>query len=145
MNRDEVPSGRCDMGETLSFVATMYRTSEGTFESKLYSFVLQVPAKPEKPSTDKLLVLGDCVLDLARFAPNVDVSGQRLALPVPTKLKRVAQVHGTVTVTIVQAKMALDGLTNISGTEALSSTALPMDQVRCLCTGNEICTLHYAK
>ena len=117
------------MGETLSFVATMYRTNEDTFESKQYTFVLQVPAKPEKPSTDKLLVLGDCVLDLARFAPNVDVTGQRLALPVPTKLKRVAQVHGTVTVTIVQAKMALDGLTNISGTEALSSAALGMEQV----------------
>jgi hypothetical protein len=117
------------MGETLSFVATMYRTSEGTFESKQYTFVLQVPAKPEKPSTDKLLVLGDCVLDLARFAPNVDVSGQRLALPVPTKLKRVAQVHGTVTVTIVQAKMALDGLTNISGTEALSSAPFGLEQV----------------
>jgi hypothetical protein len=119
------------MTETMSFVATMYRTPEGTFEPKQYTFVIQVPAKPEKPSTDKLLVLGDTTMDLARFAPNVDEAGQRFHLPVPTKLKRIAQVHGTVTVTIVQARMAIDGLTNISaGTGALSSAPLGIEQVR---------------
>lgn len=92
----------------------MYRTAEGQFEAKRYQVMLQVPSKPEKPSTDKLLILGEATLDLAQFAPNIADVPQKFHMAVPTKLKRTAHVHGTVTVTIVQAKMALDGMTNMS-------------------------------
>eukprot|EP00892_Ulva_mutabilis_P003084 jgi/Ulvmu1/12777/UM097_0004.1 len=122
--------GRCDIQETLSFVVTMYRTAEGQFEAKRYQVILQVPSKPEKPSTDKLLILGEATLDLAQFAPNIADIPQKFHMAVPTKLKRIAHVHGTVTVTIVQAKMALDGLTNMSrysGNTGPMSTVLEQD------------------
>lgn len=112
----------------------MYRTAEGQFEAKRYQVIIQVPSKPERPSTDKLLVLGEATLDLAQFAPNIADVPQKFHMAVPTKLKRTAHVHGTVTVTIVQAKMALDGMTNMSrysGNTGPMSTVL--EQVSQLC------------
>lgn len=120
----------------------MYRTAEGQFEAKRYQVVIQVPSKPEKPSTDKLLILGEATLDLAQFAPNIADVPQKFHMAVPTKLKRTAHVHGTVTVTIVQAKMALDGMTNMSrysGNTGPMSTVLEQARPHILCVDMTVC------
>jgi hypothetical protein len=131
-------AGTVSIKESLSFVATMYRSQDGSFEPKRYSVIIQVPHKPGSTSTDKLLLFGTADVDLASYAVNIGEVSQAMRVEVPVKLPRGRNVTvtGAVSVSIVQAKMALDGMTNMShdssATGGVTESFMDVDQARCL-------------
>jgi hypothetical protein len=131
-------AGKCAMQEVLSFVATMYRDQDGSFEAKKYTLILQVPERPGSTSTDKLLMFGSAPINLGQFAVAVGDAPQPLRVEVPLKVRtgRKMIVQGTVQVSIVQAKIALDGMTSLSQGSGASVQPTPsfmqMEQV-CSC------------
>ena len=94
------------MEEQLSFVATMYRDPDGSFEAKKYTFLLQVPDKPGSTNTEKLLIFGTQTIDLAAHAIYVGEGSRqfRVELPLKTRPERLVVVTGTVEVSIVQVR-----------------------------------------
>lgn len=113
----------------------MYRSQDGSFEAKKYSVIIQVPHKPGSTSADKLLLLGTADVNLAPYAVHIGEASQALRVEVPVKLPRgrIVVVTGAVSVSIVQAKMALDGMTNMSRDSSAVGgvTESFMDQARC--------------
>ena len=75
------------MHETVSFVATMYRDQDGSFESKKYTLILQVPERPGSTNTEKLLMFGSAPVDLGDYAVAVGDAPQPLRVEVPLKMR----------------------------------------------------------
>jgi hypothetical protein len=128
-------AGVCKLGELLTFVATMYRNTDGSFDAKKYTFTLQVPDRPGATNTDKLLVFGTQQIDLADHAVFVGEGGRpmRVEIPLKTRPGRFVVVTGTVDVSIVQARMELDGMTSLSRPSTAagpSGSFMNMDQAR---------------
>ena len=88
------------MKEHLSFVATMYRQQDGSFEAKKFALNVQVPHQPGSTNTDKLLLFGTTNIDLAVHAAHVGEEARTLVVDVPLRLRpdRVLLVHGTIQV-----------------------------------------------
>lgn len=65
-------AGRCEPGETLSFVMTMFGAA-GAFEKKEYWVKIQVPASTKGSGAEKMITLGKVAVNMAEFGADVQV------------------------------------------------------------------------